>query len=64
MLALARITFGRGIDVRLSESELDQLQAWLKKAEDAINSTGYLARLPYLRELRAELALRRESLSH
>ena len=59
LLALARITFGRGVDVSLSTAELTRVEAWLRQAEQAIVSTGNQARLPELQALRTELAQRR-----
>ncbi len=59
LFALARITFGRGVEVHLSDAELAQVEDWLQQAEQAIDSTGYRARLPELQELRSELARRR-----
>ncbi len=59
LLALARITFGRGVDVHLSVSEFDQVADWLQQVERAIEITGYRARLPEVYALQRELESRR-----
>jgi tetratricopeptide (TPR) repeat protein len=50
-LALARI--------QLSDSKPEDAAAWLERAEQTLEQTGFRARLPELLELRAELARQR-----
>lgn len=59
LLALARITFDRGVDVHLSANELDKVAGWLQQAERAIETTGYRARRPEVYALQRELESRR-----
>ena len=59
LLALARLHLLReGSGTRLSASVAGQLESWLDQAGEAIEVTGYFARMPELHALREELALR------